>query len=649
MKKIMLITVILLMFFLLTNFVFSISYQIPVDYVSKQITFAADPVILQDNGFFYMYATGGNNIPIYKSKNLINWTYIGNAFAQDNINTVGKKQWENINVNANYKYYYLWAPGIIKLNGKYILTFSATQATSQPTAGQNEHTEQTIWLAWADSPQGPFGPDNLKNIRMHEPVPIRNYAWGFTANLPHSELNSHIIGDPNNPVKMRIDSSFFNDNGEIWLLYTWYDNGNQNSIVKLNNQDPSLTNTSKEFFRLTNSSNLSLGETRLGQNNEISVGITEGPEIIKRNNKYYLFYSVNSFNSNAYSIRYKMANNLSCLEYGKENNSSCGVKEGIAYDGFNSNYTYGHSYPFYGPNNEKIFHIITVMSDSDKVNRTVWLVEQEFNSDGTPKYSTPQPTNFITLNLSNTDLDQCTNQNCDNIGVDGIIDYGKTCSNTFETWYQKDSYKNMVFDNTWAYIDDEWVNNLGNNWYWFQGNCELGTYPRSISINKTTGLAWGQFDCNQTGIDYCDSVVQLCTDDDWTYNDTTCQSNNTATRTWSKIGTCTGGINHDPLTEPTTCTYQAPTCTSFTYNPWTPEICPQSGTQTTTTLTKTPTGCQGGNPILSKSCTYTPTCTSTDWTYNDTTCQSNNTATRTWSKIGTCTGGINHDPLTEPT
>ena len=51
----------------------------------------------------------------------------------------------------------------------------------------------------------------------------------------------------------------------------------------------------------------------------------------------------------------------------------------------------------------------------------------------------------------------------------------------------------------------------------------------------------------------------------------------------------------------------AQTCTSFTYTNWTPTTCPVNETQTRTVLTSSPSGCTGGTPNLTQSCTYIPT------------------------------------------
>jgi hypothetical protein len=50
----------------------------------------------------------------------------------------------------------------------------------------------------------------------------------------------------------------------------------------------------------------------------------------------------------------------------------------------------------------------------------------------------------------------------------------------------------------------------------------------------------------------------------------------------------------------------APTCTSFTYSAWSPAVCPQSEIQTRTITSSSPSGCQGGNPVLTQTCGYNP-------------------------------------------
>ena len=50
-----------------------------------------------------------------------------------------------------------------------------------------------------------------------------------------------------------------------------------------------------------------------------------------------------------------------------------------------------------------------------------------------------------------------------------------------------------------------------------------------------------------------------------------------------------------------------PTCISFTYSAWSPSTCPVSETQTRTVTSSLPSGCTGGTPDTTQSCTYIPT------------------------------------------
>ena len=83
----------------------------------------------------------------------------------------------------------------------------------------------------------------------------------------------------------------------------------------------------------------------------------------------------------------------------------------------------------------------------------------------------------------------------------------------------------------------------------------------------------------------------------------------------------------------------APTCTSFTYSTWTPTICPQSQIQTRTVTSSSPTGCQGGNPILTKTCIYCTSFNYSDWT--PTICPQSQIQTRTVTSSSPtgCQGG----------
>jgi len=120
-----------------------------------------------------------------------------------------------------------------------------------------------------------------------------------------------------------------------------------------------------------------------------------------------------------------------------------------------------------------------------------------------------------------------------------------------------------------------------------------------------------------------------------------CQSNGTQTRT---VTGAPAGCTGTPPASTQACTYVPPilTCTGFTYNTWTPAVCPTSGQQTRTVAISTPAGCTGGAPVLSQSCTPSVTCNA--FTYNawaPATCPANGQQSRTvaTSSPAGCTGG----------
>jgi len=104
---------------------------------------------------------------------------------------------------------------------------------------------------------------------------------------------------------------------------------------------------------------------------------------------------------------------------------------------------------------------------------------------------------------------------------------------------------------------------------------------------------------------------------------------------------CTGGS--PVLTQ--SCTYVPPvvTCTGFTYNAWTPSVCDSSGLQTRTVAIASPAGCTGGTPVLTQTCTPPPvTCTSFTYAaWSPAICDSSGQQTRTVlsSAPAGCTGG----------
>lgn len=96
-----------------------------------------DPSIVYGNdGYYYLYATEDiRNLPIHKSKDLVNWEFIGTAFKDETRPNFEPKGG-------------LWAPDINKIGDKYILYYSMSRWGGEWTCG--------IGCAVSEKPEGPF-------------------------------------------------------------------------------------------------------------------------------------------------------------------------------------------------------------------------------------------------------------------------------------------------------------------------------------------------------------------------------------------------------------------------------------------------------------------------------------------------------------
>jgi arabinan endo-1,5-alpha-L-arabinosidase len=119
------------------------SYQNPV--VAKSLP---DPTIIKaSDGFFYLYATEDiRHTPIYKSKDLAEWDFVGTAFTAESRPDFEPKGG-------------LWAPDINYINGQYVLYYSMSVWGGEWTCG--------IGVSSSDSPAGPFT-DQGKLFRSNE-------------------------------------------------------------------------------------------------------------------------------------------------------------------------------------------------------------------------------------------------------------------------------------------------------------------------------------------------------------------------------------------------------------------------------------------------------------------------------------------------
>ncbi len=112
-------------------------------------TSAADPTVIRaEDGYFYLYATQTNKywIPIYRSKDLVNWEFQKSAFRNATRPTIPGGG-------------AFWAPEIRRINNKYVLYFSWAEWGN----GSSSYTA----VATSDSPLGDF-PDSKALITNDE-------------------------------------------------------------------------------------------------------------------------------------------------------------------------------------------------------------------------------------------------------------------------------------------------------------------------------------------------------------------------------------------------------------------------------------------------------------------------------------------------
>ena len=214
----------------------------------------ADPFVLHaKDGFYYMYATSAvDGFTCWKSGDLINWEELGHCFQVTSTNAIWAANW-------------FWAPEVVEYKDKYYLFYSASQ-----------YIKKTIRLSVAvsDSPSGPFIDSS--------PTPVFD-SFGYAA------IDANVLID---------------DDGRIYMYFSKDMSENMKNGV----------NTSESYVvELNEDMKTYIGEPKLVITPELSWewGSThvwnEGPEIYKYNNKYYLAYSANYYNTRAYSVGYAVS------------------------------------------------------------------------------------------------------------------------------------------------------------------------------------------------------------------------------------------------------------------------------------------------------------------------------------------------------
>ena len=148
MKKILFATIIMLAGFVTVN----------AENNAKRLTFSnpiikqsvPDPTIIKANdGYFYLYGTEDTrNMPIYRSRNLIDWMFVGTAFSEATRPRTVNPYVAYKNSSGNTVSAVMWAPDINYINGQYVLYYTIGLWGKEWDSG--------IGVATAPKPEGPF-------------------------------------------------------------------------------------------------------------------------------------------------------------------------------------------------------------------------------------------------------------------------------------------------------------------------------------------------------------------------------------------------------------------------------------------------------------------------------------------------------------
>ena len=213
---------------------------------------AADPMIIEHEGTYYLYATGNKILSVRTSKNLTTWSEKKQVFA------LADTTWGVSNC---------WAPEVHEYNGKFYLFF----------CGRGSDSIFRGSVAVCDTPDGTF-------------VPVTENAlldFGFSV----------------------IDLSFFlDDDGKTYIFYS-----KDCSTNKVNGKKVSQSfgvEVSNDFTRLIGEPVLC---TTPDVSWELKSGGTiwnEGPVVFKENGKYYMLYSANYYQSADYGVGYAVADSI---------------------------------------------------------------------------------------------------------------------------------------------------------------------------------------------------------------------------------------------------------------------------------------------------------------------------------------------------
>ncbi|WP_028047635.1 family 43 glycosylhydrolase [Cellulomonas sp. URHE0023] len=144
-------------------------------------TFADPSVIRGKDGWWYAYGTTDplregeatrHLVPMSRSADLVNWEYVGDAFAEDAV-----PAWADRDRGAA-----LWAPDVRYVDGEYRMYFVVTETTVT-----GEPNDNAVGVATAPTPTGPWTPTDAPVVGpRHGGGGAGDFLWTFDP--------SHVVG-----------------------------------------------------------------------------------------------------------------------------------------------------------------------------------------------------------------------------------------------------------------------------------------------------------------------------------------------------------------------------------------------------------------------------------------------------------------------
>jgi GH43 family beta-xylosidase len=212
-----------------------------------------DPAVLKFNGMYYLYHTGGTEVPVYRSTDLVNWEKCGAALQASE----DPDHWAQID---------LWAPEVIFENGTFYMYVTGAKKKEDGTANDDI---RRIGVATSQSPTGPF---------TLSPRPLTS-EWS---------IDAHPFKDEDGTFYM-----FYNVRNE-------YTRGPGGYIGCGNVVDRMI-----DLTTLSGNPTMVVKPEFLWEGNKEKTWFwNEGPFVLKKDGVYYQMYSAGHFADDTYGVYY---------------------------------------------------------------------------------------------------------------------------------------------------------------------------------------------------------------------------------------------------------------------------------------------------------------------------------------------------------